>query len=90
MNITRSATSVRRYFLLINSLLIALLLWLTLSFWYDAFVQKKDATLMQENVEEGELLRLSASALASERNIFSASSKQLLRKQSGIAQTKIL
>jgi len=67
-----SVTSVRRHFIFINALLIALLLWMTLSFWYDAFVQKKDATLMQHNVEESELSRIAVSDLAAERSFFSA------------------
>ncbi len=67
-----SVTSVRRYFLLINAVLIALLLWMTTSFWYDAFVQKKDAALMQRNVEEAELYRITISDLANERNLFNA------------------
>jgi len=67
-----SVTSVRRHFLLINALLIAVLMWLTISFWYDAFVQKKDADLMQQNVKEGGLYRTSVSDLVNERRLFSA------------------
>ncbi len=66
----KSFLTIRGNLIFINLIVIALILWLTISFLYIAVVQRVDAENLQANVQTERLLFQANRALAQERNKF--------------------
>lgn len=61
-------TSIRSSLLFISFTAIALILWLSVSFWYTAYVQRIDSAQLLESIETEDLLFESARSLSSQRS----------------------